>query len=196
MAAHFVIRSGPLNDIQRYYQNSKGPAAANVVALLGMGGCGKTQLVLEYCRQAEDEGRFHAIFWIDASSPNTVAQSYTVILEAITKNKVDSNDGAANIRTALKMLSVWKNPWLLVFDNFDDPKAFENKHIREYYPQRGRGFIIFTSRDAESKTLGSTILISNMLENEGLELLFLSSGYKGIRAILLMPKELFTDRII
>jgi hypothetical protein len=177
IAAHFVIRSGHLNDIQRYYQNSKGPAAGNVVVLLGMGGCGNTQLVLKYCRQAEDDGRFHGIFWIDASSPTTIAQSYTVVVEAIAKTKIDANDAEANIRTALKVLSVWKNPWLLVFDNFDEPQAFENKHIRDYYPQRGRGLIIFTSRNAESKTLESTILISNMLENEGLELLFRSSGY-------------------
>ena len=149
-----------------------------MVVLLGMGGCGKTQLVLDYCQQAEDDGRFHAIFWVDASSPTTVAQSYTVIVEAIAKPKVDLSDAEANIRTALRILSAWKNPWLLVFDNFDEPKAFENKHIREYYPHRGRGFIIFTSRDAESKTLGPTIFISNMLEKEGLDLLFLSSGYR------------------
>jgi tetratricopeptide (TPR) repeat protein len=149
-----------------------------VVVLLGMGGCGKTQLVLDYCQQVEDDGRFHAIFWVDASSPTTVAQSYTVIVEAIAKTKVDPNDAEASIRTALRILSVWKNPWLLIFDNFDEPKAFGNKHIREYYPQRGRGFIIFTSRDAESKTLGPTIFISIMLEKEGLDLLFLSSGYR------------------
>jgi tetratricopeptide (TPR) repeat protein len=179
-AAHFVTRCEPLNDIQRYHQNSKKPAATNVVVLLGMGGCGKTQLVLDYCQQAEDDGQFHGIFWIDASSPTTVARSYTVIVEAIAKAMVDLNDADANVRTAIGILSAWKNPWLLVFDNFDEPKAFENKHIREYYPQRGTGFIIFTSRDAESKALGSTILISNMLEKEGLELLFRSSGYERI----------------
>lgn len=83
----------------------------------------------------------HAIFWIDASSPTTIAQSYTVAVEAIAKTKVDLNDTEANIRTALRILSAWKNPWLLDFDNFDEPKAFENKHIREYYPQHGRGLM-------------------------------------------------------
>ena len=34
-----------------------------------MGGTGKTQLALEYCRCMKDEKRYRAIFWLDASSP-------------------------------------------------------------------------------------------------------------------------------
>src|SRR4051794_32663780 len=111
--AHFVTRREQLNDIRRYQQNSEKPTTTNVVVLLGMGGCGKTQLALDYCQQAEDDERFHDIFWVDASSPTTIAQSYTVIVEAIAKTKVDLNDAEANIRTALRVLSARKNPWLL-----------------------------------------------------------------------------------
>jgi len=33
-----------------------------------MGGTGKTQLALEYCRRMKDSGNLRGIFWLDASS--------------------------------------------------------------------------------------------------------------------------------
>ena len=46
-----------------------------IVILIGMGGAGKTQLALEYCRRMKDERRFRAIFWLDASSRDTMYSS-------------------------------------------------------------------------------------------------------------------------
>ena len=171
---HFVTRNDPLNEIQRY-QPSERVIAANVVVLVGMGGCGKSQLALDYCQQAQADGRFAAIFWVDASSPNTVAQSYATIAAAISKANVDTTDTAANIRLVKDIISTWTTTWLLVFDNFDEPKAFNEKPIQDYFPQGKKGFIIFTSRHAESDRLGHSINISGMLEGEALELLFRSS---------------------
>ena len=48
-----------------------------------MGGCGKTQLALEFCRHAEDDLGFTAVFWINASSQVSVVQSYKAIAKKI-----------------------------------------------------------------------------------------------------------------
>ena len=170
---HFVTRKDSLSEIQRHYQHSEQVVTAKVVVLIGTGGCGKSQLALDYCRQSQTDGRFTAIFWVDASSPNTVAQSYTTIAVAISKANVDTTDAAANIRLVKDIISTWTTAWPLVFDNFDEPKAFSEKPMQDYFPQGKKGIIIFTSRHVESDRLGHSINISDMLEGEALELLSL-----------------------
>jgi tetratricopeptide (TPR) repeat protein len=140
-----------------------------------MGGCGKSQLALDYCQRAQAGGRYNAIFWIDASSPDTVVQSYTIIAKAISEVKLETTDSQVIIRVVRDIVGAWTRPWLLVFDNFDDPKAFYEKPIQNYLPQGGKGFVIFTSRHADAGRLGYTIKISDMSEQEALELLFRSS---------------------
>ena len=58
-----------------------------------MGSAGKTQLALEFCRQAEELLNSRAVIWIDASSPVSVIQGYKVIAMKILKNNQDdAND--------------------------------------------------------------------------------------------------------
>jgi Cdc6-like AAA superfamily ATPase len=52
------------------------------VVLLGMGGQGKTQLALEYCRRTRTS-LYQAIFWINASSSNTATQGFASIASKI-----------------------------------------------------------------------------------------------------------------
>jgi hypothetical protein len=39
-----------------------------------------------------------------------------------------------------------KQNWLLVFDNYDDPKKFVNPTIKEFFPQTSHGSILITTR--------------------------------------------------
>jgi hypothetical protein len=48
-----------------------------------MGGCGKSQLALEYCQQSENEKSYSSIFWIDAMTPSTVEQSFTFLAQKL-----------------------------------------------------------------------------------------------------------------
>jgi hypothetical protein len=54
-----------------------------VVVLLGMGGSGKTQLAIDFCKRGEAKGRYEAILWVDATNPKTLAQSYAEIAKTI-----------------------------------------------------------------------------------------------------------------
>lgn len=63
-----------------------------------------------------------------------------------------------------------------MFDNCDQPKAFEGPGIDKYLPAAGgAGQIIFTSRNPECERLGITIQLSQMTEKESLDLLLLQS---------------------
>jgi tetratricopeptide (TPR) repeat protein len=137
-----------------------------------MGGCGKSQLALEYCHQAEHNGIYSAIFWIDATSPTTAQQSFTTAAQAMSKPNFSVADDEGNLQFVRNTLSTWHGKWLLVFDNFDDPMSFSNKSIKQYFPRGGQGSVLITGRHEEAKSLGQHIDVSTMSDEEALELLF------------------------
>jgi hypothetical protein len=142
-----------------------------VVVLLGMGGCGKSQLALEYCQQSENDKSYKSIFWIDAMSPTTIEQSLTTVARELSKPGFDVADVEGNIRYVLTTISTWREPWLLVFDNFDDPLSF-SMSVKEYFPRSNSGSVLITSRDRAARGLGQNIDVSTMSNDEALELLF------------------------
>ena len=139
--------------------------------LLGMGGSGKTQLALECCRQAEEDMGFVATLWVDASSPVSVVQSYNIIARKILKDVREDNDSEATISLVQDTLRDWKQRWLVVFDNYDNPKDFQSQGIRNYIPHGKNGYILFTSRHEDSARLGHQVSVSGMTEKESLDLL-------------------------
>ena len=165
---YFVNRPTVLADISDRLSND---TSERIVVLLGMGGSGKTQLALEFCRQAEKDMGFVAVVWINASSPVSVMQSYKAVAKKILKNQ----EGDANSENLISLiqdtLRDWKYPWLFVFDNYDNPRAFQSPSIRDYIPSGGNGRILFTSRHVDSARLGHKIEVSGMTENESLEVL-------------------------
>jgi hypothetical protein len=85
-----------------------------IFVLLGMGGCGKSQLALEYCQQSENDKSYTVIFWIDAMSTTTIEQSLITIARELSKPCFDVADVEGNVRYTLTTISTWREPWLLV----------------------------------------------------------------------------------
>ena len=164
-----MIRQTLLADITDRLFNDDSP---KTVVLLAMGGAGKTQLALEVCRQAEQSSRFGAVIWVDASSPKSVIQSYKIIARKILKHQSYNLDDEETIRLQVQdALRNWDGQWLMVFDNYDNPRTFQGNSIRDYLPSGRSGQILFTSRHQDSARLGHKIDASTMTENESLELL-------------------------
>lgn len=63
-------------------------------------------------------------------------------------------------------------PWLMVMDNFGNPGLFKN--IYDYLPisRHGLASLIFTSRHQDVSSLGTTVFLGKLTEEEGLELFF------------------------
>jgi hypothetical protein len=81
--------------------------------------------------------RYWGIFWIDASTDESIQQSFKQIARLL---QVDEN-----IESVRRSLANASQPWLLVFDNADDP----NFSLYSYLPTGNRGDIIITSRNPE-----------------------------------------------
>jgi hypothetical protein len=90
-------------------------------------------------------------------SPTTIEQSLTALAQELSKPRFDIADVEGNVRYVLATISIWQEPWLLVFDNFDDPYSFGNKSVKEYFPQSNSGSVLVTSRDRAARGLGHHI---------------------------------------
>jgi hypothetical protein len=89
-----------------------------VVVLLGLGGQGKTQLALEYCKMVRASGRFDNIIWLDASSAQTAQREFERLASKFAPSRA-FNDAEAKVSFIKDRLAHAPKPWLMVFDNYD-----------------------------------------------------------------------------
>jgi tetratricopeptide (TPR) repeat protein len=168
---HYVVRKDLVETIHNHFQSRQDNSSTAITVLHGMGGCGKTQVALEYCRQGQNHKWFSAIFWFDASSPTSMAQSFADAAHKLSKPNFDIVDAKGNIQFVRNAIETSNIYWLLVFDNFDDPKAFDGEDIKEYFPRGGHASLLFTTRDAGVTDMGKSIDLTFMSDQEALELL-------------------------
>ncbi|KAI9668495.1 MAG: hypothetical protein M1829_005373 [Trizodia sp. TS-e1964] len=124
-------------------------------AIWGLGGSGKTQVVLEYAYRLHDKTSC-SIYWIHSDSEARFTQDYTKLA---TKAKISPNiKGQDLLRAVQEWIEQQKN-WLLVLDNADDLEIFKspysdcqdppqkNLNLLQYVPKARTGTVIWTSRD-------------------------------------------------
>lgn len=112
-----------------------------------------------------DLRRFWGIFFIDASSVSAAEQGLLAI-----SRKCSVEQSVEGIR---RWLSNQNRPWLLIFDNADDPQL----DIARFFPAGERGTILVTTRNPECKihaTMGSSEL-DQMALDEAITLLLRAS---------------------
>ena len=165
--AYFVTRTEVQKELNVWLQQRP---PSHMFILQGMGGTGKTQLAFRSCQKAKEVG-FMAALWINAASPSTVIQSYRSILRLISPGDETANNDSEAILLARNKIERWIGRWLIVFDNYDNPRAFTSRPIREFIPISETGYILFTSRHEDSSRLGRCISLSRMTEGESVDLL-------------------------
>lgn len=170
--AHFVPRQELIEKVEQ--ELPPGVGAHQIVILHGIPGQGKTQLALEFCHRSRNTKRYLSIFWIDASSRQSALQSFEKIWSIIKRPDqvvVDANDRLINVNNTM---SEWQSPWLLVFDNYDNPRAFPN--LNDFMPPGEHGSFLITSRHSGLDRLGHVISVGRLDEGAALTLLSRSSG--------------------
>ena len=126
----FIGRESLLHNIGSHFSNNE-PGSPMVLVLYALGGQGKSQIALEYCRRGRN--MYRGIFWIDANSATTVAQSYgTIAAELVGKPQIEATDSAAQTKIVKDHLERWSEAWLLVYDNYDEPEKFPE--VEQFIP--------------------------------------------------------------
>jgi hypothetical protein len=131
-----------------------------VVVLLGLGGQGETQLALEYCRLARASGRYSFIAWLDATSSDSVSRGLEALAARIAPCRTFT-DTEVTVAFVIGWFSRRMTPWLIVFDNYDQPSTFQ--HNTSFFPPASTGSILVTSRHAGSERLGHTRYVGYLL---------------------------------
>ncbi|KAH8826719.1 hypothetical protein DL96DRAFT_1815811 [Flagelloscypha sp. PMI_526] len=135
---NFTGRRAELDHMHTYFSSAVG-SSSHIYVLYGLGGSGKTQLLLQFVLECQNQypQMFDVVFFVDASLETTVEADLKAI--AISRNVGET---AAD---AVQWLSYQTNRWLLIFDNADD-KTFS---IQKYIPNSIHGNVIITSRNPE-----------------------------------------------
>ena len=143
--------TGRENDLRLLSDMLTDPTDARPVAILGLGGIGKTQVAIEYAHRSRTE--YDLIWWIECGQPQFIDASLADLgtrighdldlgVPATTGAAIDAAKAA---RLVLRLLEQGKTGlrWLLVFDNADDIGRVE-----QYLPSGG-GKVIVTSRSRD-----------------------------------------------
>ncbi|CUA68424.1 Nephrocystin-3 [Mus musculus] [Rhizoctonia solani] len=132
-----------------------------VCVVHGLGGSGKTQLVLKAIEQSED--RWTKIIYVDSSSTSSIEGSLQKFAPA--KNSRDTYEAA------LSLLGSRREQWLIVFDNADEPGL----GLQKYFPNGNHGSIVITTRQPGlaiyASETSATLNVTRMKPEEALDLL-------------------------
>jgi transcriptional regulator with XRE-family HTH domain len=142
-------------------------ALTQTLAIKGLGGIGKTQIAVEYAYRAHAQERYTHILWITAANSESILTSFLELAnhlpDFITKDETDQRKLVAAI---IGWLEECEQPWLLIFDNADEPSL-----VQPYLPRRGNGSILLTTRASAVGALAPSIEVDTMGVLEGSQLL-------------------------
>jgi tetratricopeptide (TPR) repeat protein len=173
--AAFTGRDGLLDQLALQLRGNE-PA---VVAAHGLGGVGKSQLVLEYAHR--HRGDYALVWWLRGESRLTVITDLTGLAPALGLQADDDEEGlAAAVKAALET----RQDWLLVFDNATDPAA-----VLPFMPAGG-GHVVITSRTRDWRQLAASLQVGVMTVDEASRLLKVRSGRDDPQAAAQLAEEL------
>src|SRR5436305_182635 len=128
------------------------------IAITGLGGVGKTQLVLELAYRTREKYKNCSVIWIPATNIESLHQAYVDVVRqlSIPGWEEDKADVKRLVQDYLSKESAGQ--WLLVFDNADDINMWIAKpesepgsgRLIEYLPRSNQGCIVFTTRDRKA----------------------------------------------
>ncbi|KAH8684353.1 hypothetical protein BGZ60DRAFT_502573 [Tricladium varicosporioides] len=174
----FVGRDSLLNQLATKLSSSH---LGQRVAITGLGGVGKTQIVLEYAYRTKETSPGCSVFWVPASSNASFEKGYSDIAECLKITGITKEN--ANVKQLVKAALSQEStgPWILIIDNADDVDVLfkkgddlESLPLIDYLPASCKGSIIFTTRTRKAavKQAGSDIIqVDEMSQDDAMEFL-------------------------
>ncbi|KAL8741826.1 MAG: hypothetical protein Q9190_005609 [Brigantiaea leucoxantha] len=140
------------------------------LALVGLGGVGKTQVALELAYTVKEHWPAYSIFWVPAVSAESFEQAYRDIATRCSiALDPKREDPKASIQQYLNSDAAGK--WLLIVDNADDEEILfgessDSRSVTDYLPQSETGLTLFTTRHRE---IAVSLARSEVVEVDGMD---------------------------
>ncbi|KAI7569125.1 hypothetical protein KC343_g2333 [Hortaea werneckii] len=175
----FTKRPHLSNELNEKIRKAYGTELAHAAAVIGLGGTGKTQLVLRYIEEREEE--YDAVLWIDVRNEETTRASFDrccrelglYVEAALGERPVQDAPSVQAVLSWLRNRDEGKR-WLVVLDNADDLSW----HVSGIVPKGKAGTVIVTSQDAQvSRLLGGSMPMVRVDAMEPEEAVRLMSSY-------------------
>lgn len=164
----FTGREELLSHLHEMLHAEKQTVAVTQRALCGLGGVGKTQIVLEYAYRYQYE--YQAIFWIKADTRENLLADFLALAHLLHLSEQTAQDSAITI-AAIKRWFQLHERWLLIFDNADDLAL-----VRKFLPSGQRGHTLLTTRAQALGGLAHSVQVEEMNQEVGAHFLLRRAG--------------------
>jgi hypothetical protein len=125
---------------------------SETVALVGLGGIGKTQVALKFAYSVKANKQEYSIFWVAALSEASFEKAYAELARKLGIKKSKEDEDVKDL-VYYHLCSEKAGKWLLIVDNADDMEIVigsNRKHgIYRYLPKSESGRVVFTTRSRE-----------------------------------------------
>ena len=140
LSLHFSDPNHALAALQQALEASGAAVVVSPAAIYGMGGVGKTQLALKYSLEFRD--RYAGVWWFRAETDTTLQLDALDCCRLVGAAVGEGEPPSLALKRWLGQMGTGAAPWLLVFDNAEDPAA-----LRPNLPDRGGHHVLITSRN-------------------------------------------------
>ena len=164
------------------------------IALVGLGGIGKTQIALRFVHAVKQEHPEYSIFWVPALSMETFEQVCEDVARAIGIRQ--PQDSKEDIRKLVQERLGTKaaGKWLLIVDNADDAELLHGtgqaEGLIDFLLQSDDGLTVFTTRHSEVAQL---VAGSDNIEVEKLER---KEAVALLEKALVRKRPLYNDTLV
>jgi GTPase SAR1 family protein len=148
-----------------------------VLVVWGLGGGGKSQLVLNYIREYRRD--YTAVFWIEAGYKGSIERDYVQIYRLLYSRPLGAGQEIVKVEDAVPAVKHWfhsrEGRWLVVLDSADTIDNDQDKSyidLEHFLPDASGVHIVITSRSSSAKEMTTldTVEVADMEPPEALEL--------------------------
>ena len=140
-----------------------------LLALKGLGGIGKTQIVLEYIKRSSQ--RYQTILWLNASSRDVFNAEVNTLADKIPLSSKD-RENEQRLFAALQRWLQNQVRWLLVLDHLEDMTL-----VNSIVPAQSEGHVLLTTHTQVTRGIASTLSIPSLSTEASVNLLLRRAGF-------------------